>query len=70
MSAVIDQKAFNRIKSYIDYAKNNSDKAEIVFGGNCNDQKGYFIEPTCIKVTNLNSKLLTEVFLLFLNFIL
>lgn len=68
MSAVIDRKAFDRIKSYINYAK-ESNHAKIVFGGNFNDEIGYFIEPTCVEVTDINSKLLKEVFtLLFLFF--
>ncbi|CAB3404531.1 unnamed protein product [Caenorhabditis bovis] len=60
LSAVIDDKAFTRIKAYIDYAKTGADGAKIVLGGGCDDSKGYFIEPTLITVTNPNSKLLTE----------
>ena len=47
MNAVIDQKSFNNIKSYIDYAKESSD-AEIIIGGKCDDSVGYFVEPTVI----------------------
>lgn len=50
MSAVIDKKSFDRIKSYIEYVK-DSDEAEIIWGGKCDDSVGYFIEPTII-VTN------------------
>uniref|UniRef100_A0A1I7YEN0 Multifunctional fusion protein n=1 Tax=Steinernema glaseri TaxID=37863 RepID=A0A1I7YEN0_9BILA len=60
MSAVIDDKAFARIKRYIDYAKSGADGAQIVFGGKCDDSKGYFVEPTVITVTKPDSKLLTE----------
>ncbi|CAK5075236.1 unnamed protein product [Meloidogyne enterolobii] len=60
MSAVIDDKAFKRIKSYIDFAKNGNDGMEIIFGGKCDDTKGYFVQPTIIEVKNVNSKLLTE----------
>lgn len=60
MSAVIDQKAFQRIKSSIDHAKSGKDGAEIVFGGRCDDSKGYFVEPTCIRVTDPNSMLMTQ----------
>jgi len=51
MGAVIDNKAFDKISSYIQDAK-NSDEAEIISGGGCNDEKGYFIEPTVIVTTN------------------
>uniref|UniRef100_A0A8R1HLY7 Multifunctional fusion protein n=1 Tax=Caenorhabditis japonica TaxID=281687 RepID=A0A8R1HLY7_CAEJA len=60
LSAVIDDKAFARLKSYIDYAKTGADGAKIVLGGNCDDSTGYFIQPTLITVTNPNSKLMTE----------
>jgi 1-pyrroline-5-carboxylate dehydrogenase len=59
MSAVIDKAAFNTIKSYIDFAKESKD-AEIITGGNCDDSKGYFIEPTTIVTTNPKFKTLQE----------
>lgn len=59
MGAVIDQKAFNKIKKYIDFAK-NSDDAEILFGGGCDDSKGYFIEPTIILAKNPLFKTMQE----------
>lgn len=59
MGAVIDQKAFNNIKSYIDYAKNSSE-AKILVGGNCDDSVGYFIEPTIVETTNPHFKLMEE----------
>lgn len=59
MSAVIDQKAFDKIKGYIDYAK-SSDEAEIIFGGGCDDSQGYFIEPTVILTSNPRFKTMEE----------
>lgn len=59
MNAVIDEKAFNNITSYIDYAK-NSDKHEILTGGKYDQSKGYFIEPTIIVSSNPKSKLMCE----------
>lgn len=47
MGAVIDQKAFDRIKNYIDEAKKSPD-ASILVGGGCDASRGYFIEPTII----------------------
>lgn len=61
MSAVIDAKSFARNKSYIDFARNGSHGAKIIYGGEYDDSKGYFIQPTLIQVTDINSKLLTEV---------
>ena len=59
MNAVIDEKAFNTIGSYISHAKESSD-AEILTGGGCDKSKGYFIEPTVITTTNPNFKSLCE----------
>jgi len=59
INAVIDEKAWNKIVSYINYAKESSD-CEIIFGGNANKSKGYFIEPTIVKTTNPKSKLMIE----------
>ena len=59
MGAVIDQRAFNSIKSYIDYAK-NSNEATILVGGGCDDSVGYFIEPTIVETTNPKFKLMEE----------
>ncbi|MDD8019979.1 MAG: L-glutamate gamma-semialdehyde dehydrogenase [Acidobacteriota bacterium] len=59
MGAVIDQAAFNNIKSYIDYARNSSE-AEIICGGKCDDSQGFFIQPTIILTTNPKFKTMEE----------
>jgi 1-pyrroline-5-carboxylate dehydrogenase len=59
IAAVIDETSFDNIKSYIDYAK-ASNEAEIVFGGNCDKSKGYFVEPTVILTTNPKFKTMVE----------
>ncbi len=59
MGAVIDQKAFDNIKSYIDYAKSSSE-AKILAGGNYDDSVGYFIDPTIVETTNPKFKLMEE----------
>jgi len=46
INAVIDEKAFDKISSYIAQAK--KDGVEIVAGGNFDKSKGYFIEPTVL----------------------
>jgi 1-pyrroline-5-carboxylate dehydrogenase len=47
MNAVIDKTAFDRIAAYIDEAR-QSDGASVLYGGGCDDSRGYFIEPTVI----------------------
>jgi len=51
MCAVIDKAAFDKIKSYVNFAKRSKD-AQIITGGKCDDSKGYFIEPTTIMTKN------------------
>jgi 1-pyrroline-5-carboxylate dehydrogenase len=48
INAVIDEQAFDKIKSYIDNAKKDK-KAEIWVGGKCDKKEGYFIQPTVIE---------------------
>jgi 1-pyrroline-5-carboxylate dehydrogenase len=49
ITAVIDEKSFDKIAGYIDRVK--SDKgAQILIGGGYDKSKGYFIEPTVVKV--------------------
>jgi 1-pyrroline-5-carboxylate dehydrogenase len=59
IAAVIDETSFDNIQSYIDYAK-ASNEAEIIFGGNCDKSKGYFVEPTVILTTNPKFKTMVE----------
>jgi 1-pyrroline-5-carboxylate dehydrogenase len=47
MGAVIDRTSYDKIKGYIDRARESAD-AEIVAGGECDDSEGYFIRPTLI----------------------
>jgi 1-pyrroline-5-carboxylate dehydrogenase len=48
VNAVIDEKSFDKIASYINGAKASGD-TEIVAGGNFDKSKGYFVEPTIIR---------------------
>jgi len=59
INAVISEKAFNSISSYIDFAKKAKD-AEIIAGGNYDKSVGYFIEPTIIVTTNPKFKTMVE----------
>ena len=51
VNAVIDKNSFEKCKGYIERAEKSTD-AEIIFGGKCDDSKGWFVEPTVILTTN------------------
>src|SRR5215207_4857078 len=51
INAVIDERSFDKIKSYIDKAKNDS-SVKVWVGGNTDKSKGYFIDPTIIEATD------------------
>ncbi|MDD4663795.1 MAG: L-glutamate gamma-semialdehyde dehydrogenase [Caldisericia bacterium] len=51
MNAVIDEKSFNNIMSYIEKTK-QSNEATILVGGKGSKEQGYFIEPTVIVTEN------------------
>jgi 1-pyrroline-5-carboxylate dehydrogenase len=51
VSAVIDEKAFDKISAYIANAK-KSDKVSVIAGGNYDKSEGYFIEPTVLECSD------------------
>ena len=51
VNAVIDKASFDKCKGYIERAEKSKD-AKIVFGGKCEDKKGWFVHPTVIETTN------------------
>lgn len=59
VNAVIDRNSFNNISNYIAHAKQSPD-AEIIAGGHCSDQEGFFIEPTVILVTDPQYRTMCE----------
>ena len=59
VNAVISERSFDKIVSYIDFAKQATD-AEIIAGGNYDKSVGYFIEPTVIVTTNPQFKSMVE----------
>ena len=59
LGAVIDRKAFDRIKGYLDEAK-KAKGVNIVFGGTCDDSKGYFVEPTLVQVDDPKYRMMCE----------
>jgi len=59
MGAVIDKKAFDKIRSYIDGAKQDA-KTKVIAGGRCDDKEGYFIQPTIIQTEDPAYRTLCE----------
>lgn len=59
MTAVIDQRAFDKISGYIDRAKSR-DTCSVICGGGYDDSTGWFIEPTIIETTNPTSESMVE----------
>jgi len=59
MNAVIDEKSFDNIMGTIGYAKKSND-AEVIFGGNGDKTKGYFVEPTVILAKDPHFKTMEE----------
>jgi 1-pyrroline-5-carboxylate dehydrogenase len=59
VNAVIDERAFNKISSYIEHAKNDP-MCEILAGGKYDKSKGYFIDPTLILTKDPHAKTMCE----------
>ncbi|PYP50393.1 MAG: 1-pyrroline-5-carboxylate dehydrogenase [Gemmatimonadetes bacterium] len=59
MGAVIDRKAFDKIKAYID-AATQAPGVKVVFGGGARDADGYFIEPTLLQVDDPGYRTMCE----------
>lgn len=51
VNAVIDKNSFEKCKGYIERAEKSAE-ANVIFGGKCDDSKGWFVEPTVIETTN------------------
>jgi len=59
MGAVIDEKSFDKIAGYIEYAREN-EGGEVWLGGKYDKSEGYFIDPTVVLATDPNFKLMRE----------
>jgi 1-pyrroline-5-carboxylate dehydrogenase len=59
VNAVIDRAAFDKIVSYIEFARESPD-AEILVGGTYDDRMGYFIHPTVILAEKPDFKTMVE----------
>lgn len=59
MGAVIDRGAFDRIAGYQKHARESSG-IEVITGGNADDSKGFFVEPTVVQVSDPRDRLMAE----------
>ncbi|MBP6460184.1 MAG: L-glutamate gamma-semialdehyde dehydrogenase [Crocinitomicaceae bacterium] len=59
VNAVINERSFDKIASYIEFAKEAND-AEIISGGNYDKSIGFFVDPTVIVTTNPHFKSMVE----------
>ena len=50
-SSVIHENSYNKLKKYL-----IENKKDIIYGGNFNDKKGFYIEPTLIRINDLNDE--------------
>ncbi len=57
MGAVIDRRAFDKIKEYIELGRQTS---TIVAGGQCDLAEGYYIRPTLIETNDAGHRLMVE----------
>lgn len=62
MAAVIDERAFQKISGFIERAQNQKN-CQVIAGGQCNKEKGYFIRPTLIETSDPQSEtMINEIF--------
>lgn len=59
VNAVIDEKSFDKLSTYIDNATKDNE-VEIIVGGNYDKSKGYFIEPTIIQTKDPKYRTMCE----------
>lgn len=59
VNAVIDERSFKKITAYIDEAK-SSEKVSVIAGGNYSGEKGYFVEPTVLLVSDPTYRTMCE----------
>jgi 1-pyrroline-5-carboxylate dehydrogenase len=59
MGAVIDGAAFDKHREYLEFAKSDGDH-EVIAGGECNDDEGFFVSPTVVQSKKPQSKLMEE----------
>jgi 1-pyrroline-5-carboxylate dehydrogenase len=60
MGAVIDEKSFKKVSSYIELAKQSGSEATIVAGGDADRKEGWFVKPTLVQLTNPRHRIMQE----------
>ena len=59
MGAVIDRKAFDRIRGYLDAAKTAAG-VKVIAGGGCDDAEGWFVQPTLVAADDPKYRLMCD----------
>jgi 1-pyrroline-5-carboxylate dehydrogenase len=59
MGAVIDRRAFDRLRDHLNRAKNDA-TVKIVAGGGTDDSIGYFVQPTLLQADDPSYRLMCE----------
>ncbi|MFN0063647.1 MAG: L-glutamate gamma-semialdehyde dehydrogenase [Myxococcaceae bacterium] len=59
MGALIDERAFKKVTSYLELAKNDA-QVEVVAGGTSESKEGWFVAPTLLRVDDPNHRLMRE----------
>jgi len=59
MGAVIDDRAFTRLRDHLEQAKRDAG-VQVIAGGGTDDSVGYFVEPTLLQVENPAYRLMCE----------
>ena len=59
INAVIDEKSYDNIKTYIDNAKKDPN-SKILVGGECDKSKGWFVQPTIIEAKDPKATTMCE----------
>jgi len=60
MGAVIDEKSFKKVSSYIELAKQGGAEATLIAGGDTDRSEGWFVKPTLVQLTNPRHRIMQE----------
>jgi 1-pyrroline-5-carboxylate dehydrogenase len=60
MSAVIDEKSFKNVSSYIELAKQGGAQATVVAGGETDRSQGWFVKPTLVQLADPRHRIMQE----------
>ncbi|MBS1960363.1 MAG: L-glutamate gamma-semialdehyde dehydrogenase [Bdellovibrionales bacterium] len=60
VNAVIDERSFNKISGYLDWAKSPDSKIKVLTGGEADKSKGYFVKPTLLQASDPKARTMCE----------